>query len=147
MGSSADGSDYDSSHHCFPARGWCILRMLHSMSKPVTGRYEIGDGNAQMSWIAPAWLPQKSVAVRAHRTYFEMLYWGIQIRSLVAPIWPRVQWKGSEPKPPEAAVVFPSTLQGDCTLQSVGDPVCWRWPLVPAGIMHIPGYAAYPSST
>lgn len=32
-------------------------------------------------------------------------------------------------------------------LQSVGEPVCWRWPFVPVGIMHIPGCAAYPSST
>jgi len=69
IGSTADESDYDSSfsshdsnhvfsHHCFPAQGQCILRVLHSGSKPVTGQYEIREGNVHMSWIAPTWLPQ-----------------------------------------------------------------------------------------
>ena len=83
--------------------------------------------------------PSKLVTVGAHPTYFEVIYWGVQIRSLVAPIQSCVGWKGNKPKPPGgAAVVFPSTIQGDCSKCApiFCDSVCWKWSLVPVAIMH-----------
>lgn len=47
-----------SSHHCFPAQGWCILRMLHYVSNPVMDQYEKREWNAHISWISLAWFPQ-----------------------------------------------------------------------------------------